>query len=170
MDNPLVQLDPGLFIWTIVTFLVLLGLLAKFAWRPLLAALDERQASIRKSLDDAQQAKLELERVQHESTQIIAKARVDADAIVSTSRADAERLRQVLRDTARNEAAAILRNAEKQIELQTLQAIRQIRTEAVDLSVAIAEKLIGRHLSREDNERLIQETIAQFDTHRSALR
>jgi F-type H+-transporting ATPase subunit b len=170
MDNPLVQLDPGLFIWTIVTFLVLLGLLAKFAWRPLLAALDERQASIRKSLDDAQQAKLELERVQHESTQIIAKARVDADAIVSTSRADAERLRQELRDTARNEAAAILRNAEKQIELQTLQAIRQIRTEAVDLSVAIAEKLIGRHLSREDNERLIQETIAQFDTHRSALR
>ena len=53
MDNPLVQPDPGLFIWTIVTFLVLLTLLAKFAWGPLLEALESRQALIRKSLDDA---------------------------------------------------------------------------------------------------------------------
>ena len=166
MDNPLVQLDPGLYIWTIATFLVLLTLLAKFAWGPLLKALEERQAQIRKSLDDAQQARQELERVQHESAQLIARARVDADAIVSQGRADAERLRQELRDTARTEAAAILRNAEKQIELQTLQAVRQIRTEAVDLSVMIAEKLIGRHLSKEDDERLIAQTIEQFDSQR----
>ena len=53
MNNPLVQPDPGLFIWTILTFLVLLWALAKFAWRPLLAALEERQQTIRKSLDDA---------------------------------------------------------------------------------------------------------------------
>lgn len=166
MNNPLVQLDPGLFIWTIVTFLVLLALLAKFAWRPLLDALDERQAAIRKSLEDAQQARLELERVQHESADLIARARVEADAIVSQSRDDAARLREELRESARAEAAAIIRNAERQIELQTLQAIRQIRSEAVDLSVAIAEKLIGRHLTREDNERLIQQTIEQIDAAR----
>ena len=167
MNNPLVQLDPGLFIWTIVTFLLLLTALAKFAWRPLKGVLQTREDLIRKSLDDAQQAKVELERVQHESAQILAKARVEADAIVSQSRADADRLRQELRDTARTEAAAILRNAEKQIELQTLQAVRQIRGEAADLSIAIAEKLIGRHLSREDNERLIQETIEQIDAQRA---
>ena len=166
MNNPLVQLDPGLYIWTILTFVVLLALLAKFAWRPLLQALEERQAQIRKSLDDAQQARQELERVQHESAQLIARARVEADGIVSQSRADAERLRQELRESARAEAATLLKNAEKQIELQTVQAIRQIRSEAVDLSVLIAEKLIGRHLSKEDNERLIAETIDQFDTQR----
>ena len=167
MDNPLVQLDPGLYIWTIATFLVLLTLLAKFAWGPLLKALEERQAQIRKSLDDAQQARQELERVQHESVQLIARARVEADAIVSQGRSDSERLRQELRDTARTEAAGILRNAEKQIELQTLQAVRQIRSEAVELSVMIAEKLIGRHVSKEDNERLIQQTIEQFDSQRT---
>ena len=166
MNNPLVQLDPGLYIWTILTFLVLLTLLARFAWRPLLQALEERQAQIRKSLDDAQQARQELERVQHESAQVIARARVEADGIVSQSRADAERLRQELRETARAEAAALLRNAQKQIELQTLQAIRQIRSEAVDLSVMIAEKLIGRHLSKEDNERLIARAIDEFDSSR----
>jgi F-type H+-transporting ATPase subunit b len=163
MNNPLVQLDPGLYIWTILTFLVLLTLLAKFAWRPLLQALEERQAQIRKSLDDAQQARQELERVQHESAQLISRARVEADAIVSQSRADAERLRQELRESARTEAATILRNAEKQIELQTLQAVRQIRSEAADLAVLIAEKLIGRNLSREDNERLIAQTIDELD-------
>ena len=60
MGNPLVQPDPGLFIWTILTCLVLLGLLAKFAWRPLLQALESRQESIRQSLDDARQAKQDL--------------------------------------------------------------------------------------------------------------
>jgi len=59
MNNPLVQPDPGLFIWTIITFLVLLALLAKFAWRPFLKALENRQETIRKSLDDAQIAKEE---------------------------------------------------------------------------------------------------------------
>ena len=76
MNNPLVQPDPGLFIWTIVTFLVLLTLLAKFAWGPLLQALDIRQQAIRKALDDAQQAQQELDRLEQESAQIIRKARV----------------------------------------------------------------------------------------------
>src|SRR5215470_9715682 len=99
-DNPLVQPDPGLFIWTIVTFLVLLTLLAKFAWRPLLQALESRQASIRKSLDDAAQARQELERLNAESAEIVRKARVEADAIVTASRADGERVRQELKQKA----------------------------------------------------------------------
>ena len=74
MNNPLLQPDPGLFIWTIITFLVLLTALAKFAWGPLLLALDARQQAIRKALDDAQQAKAELERIAQESAQIIRQA------------------------------------------------------------------------------------------------
>ena len=63
MDNPLLRPDPGLFVWTILTFLVLVGLLTKFAWRPLLKALESRQETIRKSLDDAEMARKELERL-----------------------------------------------------------------------------------------------------------
>jgi F-type H+-transporting ATPase subunit b len=166
MNNPLVQLDPGLYIWTILTFLVLLALLAKFAWGPLLKALDERQSLIRKSLEDAQQARQELERLNQEQQKIIASARAEADSIVSQSRSDAERLRQELRDSARAEAANSVKNAERQIELQTHQALRQIRQEAVELSVAIASKLLARNLSKEDNDRLIQQTLEQFETQR----
>jgi F-type H+-transporting ATPase subunit b len=160
-DNPLVQPDPGLFIWTIVTFLVLLTLLAKFAWRPLLQALDTRQESIRKSLDDARQAKQDLERLHQESAQIIRQARVEADGIITRSRADAERLREEMKQKARAEADTIVKSAERQIQLETTRALQQIRTEAVDLSVMIASKIIQRNLSKEDNERLIDEALRQ---------
>ena len=165
--NPLVQPDPGLFIWTIVTFLGLLWALKKLAWGPLLEALETRQNAIRKSLDDAQQAKLELERLHAESGLIIQKARVDADAIVSQSRADGERLREEIRAKARTEADHIVKNAERQIQLETSRALEQIRREAVDLSVMIASKIIQRNLSKEDNERLIDDALRQVEGRRN---
>jgi F-type H+-transporting ATPase subunit b len=164
--NPLVQPDPGLFIWTIVTFLVLVALLAKFAWRPLLEALERRRAEIAKALDDAQAAKQELERLQRESTAIVNAARVDAEAIVSRSRADGEQLREELKQKARAEAAAIVKNAEKQIQMETARALQQIRSEAVDLSVTIASKILQRNVSKADNEGLIQETLKQVEARR----
>jgi len=167
MNNPLVQVDPGLFIWTIVTFLVLLGLLAKFAWGPLLQALDVRQQAIRKALDDAQVAQAELGRLEQESAQIIRKARMDAESIITQSRADAERLREEMRQKARAEADGIVRNAERQIQLETARALQQIRHEAVDLSVMIASKIIQRNITREDNERLISDALSQIGETRN---
>ena len=161
MDNPLVQPDPGLFIWTILTFLVLLTLLAKYAWGPLLRALQSRQESIRQSLDDVEKATRELAQVQVESAAIIAKARVDADAIISSTRADGARLQEEMRQKSRAEAETIVQGAQRQIQQERDQALTQIRTEAVDLSLMIASKLIQRNLSKEDNETLIDEALEQ---------
>jgi len=168
MDNPLVQPDPGLFIWTIITFLVLLGLLAKFAWRPLLAALESRQESIRKSLDDAQQAKAELERLQRESAEIIRQAHINAESIITKGRSDAERLGEEMRQKSREEAQGIVRNAERQIQIETRRAMQEIRNEAVDISLAIASKLLERHVSKEDNARLIDDTLKQIEASKIA--
>ena len=166
MDNPLVQPDPGLFIWTILTFLVLLGLLAKFAWRPLLEALERRQATIARSLEDAQRARQELERLQRESAQVMQQARAEAEAVISRSRSDAEALREELKQKSRAEAAAIVKNAERQIQMETARAVQQIRGEAVDLSVAIASKILRRQVSKEDHEGLIEDTLKQVETRR----
>jgi F-type H+-transporting ATPase subunit b len=163
MNNPLVQPDPGLYIWTIVTFLVLVAALARFAWRPLLEALERRTDSIRKSLDDARQAKQELERLQTESQRILAEARAQADSILSETRSDAARLRDELRQKAQAEAQGIVKNAERQIAQETARALQQIRGEAVDISLAIASKLLQRHVSKEDNERLIEDTFKQIE-------
>ena len=164
MDNPLVQPDPGLFIWTILTFLVLVGLLATFAWRPLLQALDARQQTIAASLEEAQRARQELERIQRESAQMMAQARVEAEGIIARSRSDADTLREELKQKARAEAASIVKNAERQIQMETARAIQQIRTEAVDLSVAIASKILRRQVSKEDNQALIEETLRQVES------
>ena len=166
MDNMLVQVSPGLYVWTILVFLLLLIALRAVAWKPLLAALQARQDAIAKSLDDAKQAKVELERLQVESTRILAQARTEAEAILSRTRDDANRFRDEMKQKAQAEAAGIVRNAEKQIELETARALQQIRQEAVDLSVAIASKLLQRNVSREDNERLIEDTFRQLEASR----
>jgi len=163
MDNPLVQAEPGLYIWTILTFLGLLILLRILAWKPLLAMLQERQNTIAKSLDDAKQARQELERIHAEQQRILAEARSQAESIVAQTRDDANRLRDELKQKAQSEAAGIVKNAEKQIALEASRAVQQIRNEAVDMSVAIAAKLLQRNVSRADNERLIDETFRQLE-------
>ena len=164
MDNPHVQVDPGLFIWTILTFLILVSLLTKFAWRPLLQALDRRQNLIKDSLDKADQARIELERINSEAAKILDSARVEADAIVSKGRLAGERLREELKEQAREESATLVKNAERQIELETARALQQIRQETVDLSLSIASKVIGRNLSKDDNERLIEDALKQIES------
>jgi len=164
MDNPLVQPDPGLFLWTILTFLVLLVLLAKFAWKPLLALLDRREEMIRQSLDDADKAKQELQRLQQESKEILSKARVEAQSILAKSRSQAEKLKGELRQEAKVQADSILRDAEKQIQVETEKAIAVIKTEVVDLSLLVASKLIKRNLSKEDNQALIEESLKQVES------
>ena len=166
MDNPLVQLDPGLFIWTIAVFLTLLLLLKRFAWGPLLAALEQRRAGIRKSLDDADQARKDLEQVQQESETIVRKARAEAETIVSTARADGAKLRDELRRQAQEEAQSILQNAERRIEQERDRALAQIRREAVDVSLMIASKLIRRNLTKEDNDALIDDALEQVEPRR----
>jgi F-type H+-transporting ATPase subunit b len=162
MDNPLVQPDPGLFIWTILTFLVLLGLLTKYAWKPLLAALDKRQQTIARAIEDAKLARDEVERVKQESAQVLTKARIDAEAIVTRARSDASAFHEEMRQKAIADAQNIVTRAEKQIELEKNRAIKDIRRETVDLSRAIATKLIHRNLSKDDNVALIDDAIKQI--------
>jgi F-type H+-transporting ATPase subunit b len=164
--NPLVAPDPGLYIWTIVTFLLLLVAFVYLAWTPLKATLQAREDSIRKSLDDARQAREELQRLRSESAKMLADARAEADTILSRTREDANRFRDEMKGKAQAEAAAIVANAEKRIEMETSRALQQIRAETVEFSVAIASKILQRNVSREDNERLIEETFRQIDTTR----
>ena len=166
MTNPLVAPDVGLYIWTIVTFLLLLVAFNYLAWRPLKATLAAREDSIRKSLDDARQAREELQRLRGESAKMLADARAEADTILARTREDANRFRDEMKEKAQAEAATIVKNAERRIEMETSRALQQIRAEAVEFSVAIASKILQRNVSKEDNERLIEETFRQIENTR----
>ena len=157
--NPLVQLDPGLFIWTILTFLILFYVLAKFAWKPLLTALESRENTIKSSLEDAEKAKTELERLNAESEEIMAKARSEAQTIRVEAKSAAEKIKADVMVQAGEDANKIREDAQKQINVEKDKAIHEIRQEVVSLTMMVAEKVIKKNLSKEDNQALIEDSI-----------
>ena len=163
--NPLVQLDPGLFIWTIITFMVLFFVLAKFAWKPLLKMLQDREDMIRTSLDDAEKAKVELERLNEESEAIMAKARSEAQTILADGKAAAEKVKEDTVAKAKEQANKIREDAEKQILVEKDKAIADIKQEVVNISLSVAEKLIHKNLSDADNKALIEESLKKVNTY-----
>jgi F-type H+-transporting ATPase subunit b len=163
--NPLVQLDPGLFIWTIITFMVLFFVLAKFAWKPLLNMLKDREDMIRSSLDDAEKAKVELERLNEESEAIMAKARSEAQTILADGKVAAEKVKEDTVAKAKVQANKIREDAEKQIQVEKDKAIADIKQEVVNISLSVAEKLIHKNLSDADNKALIEESLKKVNKY-----
>jgi len=163
--NPLVQLDPGLFVWTIITFMVLFFVLAKFAWKPLMKMLQEREEMIRDSLDDADKAKAELEHLNEESEAIMTKARAEAQTILANGKAAAEKVKEDTIAKAKEQAIKIIKKTEKQIQIEKDKAIADIKQEVVNLSLSVAKKLINKNLNDADNKSLIEETLKKVNKY-----
>ena len=165
MNNPLVQLDPGLFVWTILTFLLLVFVLAKFAWKPLLKMLQDREDMVRSSLEDAEKAKSELERLNEESEAIMAKARSEAQSILADGKAAAEKVKDDIIAKSNEQANKIREDAGNQFQVEKDKAISEIKKEVVNLTLSVAEKLIRKNLSDADNKSLIEESLKKVQTY-----
>jgi F-type H+-transporting ATPase subunit b len=155
--------DVGNAIWTLGIFLIVVIVLGKFAWGPVLGLLQQREEFIHRALSDAKQDRDEAEARLKEYAAKLQSAHAEAATLVEEARRDGERLREEIRQRARSEADKLLGNAERQIQLETSRALEQIRKEAIDLSVMIASKIIQRNLTKEDNERLIDEALKQVE-------
>ena len=155
----------GNAVWTLAIFLIVVVVLGKFAWGPILSLLKQREDFIHKSLSDAKRDRDEAETRLKEYGTRLQSAQAEAVGIIEEARRDAERLRQELRERARSEADTMIKNAERQIELQTTRAVQQLRQEAVDLSVTIASKILQRNISKEDNDKLIADALRQIDAN-----
>ena len=153
----------GNAIWTLLIFVIVVVVLGKFAWGPVLSLLKQREDFIHKSLSDAKHDRDEAEARLKEYAARLQSAQVEAVGIIEEARRDAERLRQELRERARSEADTMIKNAERQIDLQTTRAVQQLRQEAVELSVTIASKILERNISKEDNEKLIADALRQIE-------
>jgi F-type H+-transporting ATPase subunit b len=153
----------GNALWTLIIFLLVVAVLGKFAWGPILSLLKEREDFIHRSLTEAKRDREEAEARAKEYAVRLQSAHAEAAALLEEARRDSARLREELRQKAKSEAEAMIQTAERQIALQTQRAMQDIRREAVDLSVAIASKIIQRNLSKEDNERLIDEALRQVE-------
>jgi F-type H+-transporting ATPase subunit b len=156
---PLLSPDIGTMFWTVVTFAVLLFVLAKFAWRPLLDALEKRERAIQDSLDGAATLKADAEKMLEEYRAKIDAAHGEVQGIVDEGRRRAESMRDDIVGKARSEAKEAIDRATREIEVARDDALRDIRREAVDLSVSLASKVIERTLQPADHEKFIRETM-----------
>lgn len=168
MNNPLVQPDPGLYFWTIIIFLVLALLLYKFAWKPLLAMLEKRESTIRQSLVDAEKAREELTNVKEDTEKILAEARMESQEILTASKKNAEKMKEEIVEKAQTKSDALLEDAKKQIQIEKDRAIADVKSEVVNLSFEVAQKLIKKNLTKEDNLKLIDESLKSINPKNEA--
>jgi F-type H+-transporting ATPase subunit b len=168
MDNPLVQVDPGLYIWTIIIFLALLFLLMKFAWKPLLAMLEKREDNIRQSLMDAEKARNELANIKEDTEKLLNEARNESQAIVTAGKKNAERMKDEIIEKAQSKSDTLLDEVKQQIQIEKERAIADVKAEVVNLSMEIAQKLIKKNLSKEDNLKLINDSLNSINPKNEA--
>ncbi len=154
--------DEGIFLWTVVTFLVVLVILRWKAWGPLMDALDKRESDIREALGAADKAREEAEKMSHDYEEMVKKARAEAQQIVANGKVTAERVKSSIEDDARLKAADLLEKAKIQINAERDKAIGEIRSAVVDLSLQAATKVIEKNLDSADNRRLIDQTLSEI--------
>lgn len=155
--------EPGLLIWTLVVFGLLMALLWKFGWPSLLKSVEEREARIAKQLTDAERANAEAARLLEEHRQALAQARSEAQGIVATSKSVAQKEREQILARTREEQEHLLERARRDIEAEKDKAILALRREAVELSIAAATKLVQSNLDTDANRRLVLEYLATLE-------
>ena len=155
--------DLGNAIWTLVIFILVIVVLGKFAWGPLLNALQQREQFIRTSLQEAKADREAAEARLQEYEERLHQATTEATQIVEQGRQDADKAKARIEETARTEADKMLNRAKREIDLAKQSAIKDLYATSAELATDIAEKVLKRELSSQDHERLIEESIEELN-------
>jgi len=162
-SNPLIQVTPGLMIWTIVCFFVTFYVLKRFAFGRIQQVIDERRKRIRSALDEADQARVEAHKLVEEHRATMAQARSQAEEILAEARKVAESQKQRQRGELEEDRQRRLEETTRQIEAETARGLELIRSEVADLTVIATQKVTGKVLDAQDHKRLIDEAIGELD-------
>ena len=157
--NPLLTPELGTYVWSLVIFLTVLFVLKKYAWNPLLDFLEEREKDIAESLEMAESAKTNLEKIKDESEKILNEAKKEGKTIVSDSKLRAEESANKILDNAKAKSNEFLDDAKSKIEIEKKRAIKEIKEEVVDLSLELATKVLQRNVKDDDNNKFIKSSL-----------
>jgi F-type H+-transporting ATPase subunit b len=156
---------PGLILWTIITFVVVLVILKAKAWGPLLAALDERERSIREALESADRAREESQVQQAEHEKRLIEAESQARQIVSEAREAAEKVGQKVVADAKEEAERMADRAREAIQFEKRAALAELRREVADMAVGAAGAILNAELDADRNRKLADDFIADLPSN-----
>ncbi|MCS6984159.1 MAG: F0F1 ATP synthase subunit B [Leptospiraceae bacterium] len=156
----LLAVNPGLLIWTLVTFLVVLVILWLFAWKPIIRALDERNAKIEGDLKESEELRLRAEKLLRDYEEKMEKARSEAMELLEEGKRDAEVQREKILKQAQEEAKHILEKAQQEIELAKVKAISEVEDSVIALSSELMRRIFRDRLSIEEHRKLLSEELA----------
>ncbi len=163
----LLDIDPGLMIWTVITFFLLLVLLGKFAWKPIIKTLQEREERIKDSLEEADRARREADALIAKNNEILARAEREAQDVVRKAKEEAEKLKVSYQIQARAETDKMLENARKEIQSEKNAAVVQLKKEMADIVVTAAGKVIGSALDADKHRKVIDDYIKDIPVSRN---
>jgi F-type H+-transporting ATPase subunit b len=153
----------GLAVWTILTFVVVLLVLRRYAWKPILEAMEARERGIQKLIDDAEKARAEAEELLKQYRRKLEEARVEGARFLTEGKAAAEQVREEMLERARAEAEAIVTRAGHEIDLERQKAVAEIKEQAVDLAISAASKVIEEDLNDARHRRLVEDYLREIE-------
>jgi len=159
----MLQLEPGMIIWTWATFIALMVLLHRVAWKPLVAKIEERDNAIAEGLKKAEQARDEAETLLKEQKEKLAKTHEEVKAMLEDSKKSAENTRRELVDQAKEEADKIIERGKADFERERHDAVSKMKKDISNLVVQAASKLIGMNLDEKKHQELIDDSIKKLD-------
>ncbi len=165
-SSPLTRIIPGLMIWTIIFFLIVFFVLRKYAFASIQKLIDDRRDAIKRSLEAADEARDEAQRLLEEHRKLLAEARGQGEAILAEARKTRESMEQRMREETETERQRRLEETRKEIAAETARALGQIRAEVADLTLEAASRVVGRSLDAKQDRELISEAIAGLDFSR----
>ena len=167
LSGGLLDPNPGLIFWTTITFFIVLFILKKFTWGPMLSALEEREKGIQDSIDRAYTAKEEAEEVLRKNKELLAKADSEAEKITREGKEYGDKLRAEITEKAHSEASKMIASAKEEIEQEKRRALTELRTEVADLAVKGAEKIIMANLDAEKQKKIVDSMIQELSQNRN---
>ncbi|ABL66691.1 F0F1 ATP synthase subunit B [Chlorobium phaeobacteroides] len=167
LNGGLLSPNPGLIFWTTVSFVIVLLILRKLAWGPIISALEEREKGIQSSIDRAHKAKDEAEEILRKNRELLAKADAESDKIIREGKEYGEKLRAGIAEKAQAEAAKMISMAKEEIEQEKRRALDVLRNEVAELAVMGAEKIIKTSLDADMQKKIVDSMIQDLSTKRN---
>lgn len=153
----------GVAVWTILTFLVVLLVLRRYAWKPILESMEARERGIQQLIDDAEKTRAEAQALLDEYQRQLAEARAEGQQILAQGKAAAAHVREEMLEQARAEAESLVARASHEIDLERRKALAEIRERAVDLAIGAATKVIQESLDEEHHRRIVESYLQEIE-------
>jgi F-type H+-transporting ATPase subunit b len=160
--NPLISVTPGLMIWTIVCFLIALYVLKKYAFGPIQKLIDERRERIQRSLEEADNARIEARKLLEEHKALLQSARGDAEQILAEARKTGEAMELRMREETEAERQRRLEETRREIAAEAQRALEQIRAEVADLTLEATSIVVGKKLDADRDREHISQAIGSL--------